>query len=346
MNLLLAMIMTLLACSSDDQEVVLPGNDKDNETQDYIQFEAFTSSTSNILPSINGPFEETLNSPAALIKLDGTYYLFYNDYVGGWPPSDIRIGYATSTDLKSWSRNASITLSGEHVSYLNGTTEHPSVSSILVDDDGTLLLYFDIFKSGKASGVGLATADNVDGPWTVLDNTMIEPTPDTWDAYGIATSEVVKTETGYRMYYAGSMDGRTNPEMAIGMAESEDGRNWTKHSDPIFTKGDDDAWDAHKVETPRVLKTENGWVMAYRSDTGASTWGDGTGYGIATSEDGISWTRFQKEAVIHENNFNWATIWASAFHLEGDTYYLIAETDGPPVRGTRINIYSYDGDFF
>lgn len=342
MNLLLAIALIYFSCSSDETEDIVI----DTPADDHIQFEAFTSSINNILPSINGPFEETLNSPAALIKLDGTYYLFYNDNVGGWPPSDIRIGYASSTDLKTWSRNAAITLSGEHVSYLNGTTEHPSVSSMLVEEDGTILLYFDIFSNGKPNGVGMAFADNVDGPWTVLDEKIIEPTPGTWDAYGIATSEVVKTETGYRMYYAGSMDERVNPEMAIGMAESEDGRNWTKHSDPIFTKGADDAWDSHKVETPRVVKTEKGWVMAYRSDAGAATWGDGTGYGIATSDDGIKWTRIQKEAVIHENNFGWATIWASAFHKEGDTYYLIAETDGPPVPGTRINVYAYTGDFF
>ncbi|GAB4242523.1 MAG: hypothetical protein Tsb0034_20020 [Ekhidna sp.] len=343
-TILITAILSLYACSSDEDPA--QNNDNDSKIESSTLFEAFTSTSSNILPSINGPFEETLNSPGSLIKIEETYYLFYNDYVGGWPPTDIRIGYASSTDLKNWTRNPTISLSGEDIDYLNGINEHPSVSSVLVDEEGTIFLYFDVFINGKGTGVGLATADNVDGPWDVHDQMVLKPTPGSWDEHGMAASDVVLTDDGYRLYYGGLMGSITNPEMAIGMAESVDGIHWEKHDEPVFSKGTDGAWDSHKVETPRVLKTGDGWVMAYRSDAGTATWGDGTGYGIAISTDGIAWERFQPEAAIHENDFGWATIWATAFYKEQDTYYLFAETDGPPVQGTRINIYSYQGDFF
>lgn len=316
---------------------------------EQIKFKPFSGVTKDALSSASGTaFEGILSSPGAVVKIKDVYYLFYSDNVGGWPPSDIRIGYATSTDLKTWTRNPSVSLSGEHIPFLNGTTEHASVTSVLLEEDGTLVMYFDVFKNGVGKGVGRAIARSIDGPWKVDSKMVLKPGKDSWDKNGMASASVVKTEKGYRMYYGVFMDSGTNPEMGIGMAISGDGVEWTKHTDPVFSKGQTGEWDSHKVEVPRVVRVDDGWVMAYRSDSGDPSWGVDSGYGIATSQDGTTWSRVQSTATAHEDYVStWATLWASAFFVENDVYYLLVETDGPPLRnGTRVNVLSFNGDFF
>lgn len=345
--------LLLLGCAhgcGNDEDSIDTDVDVDPDIEiveeDYLKFQAFSPLSENILPSIEGPFEEHLNSPGAAVKIDGSYYLFYNDYVNGWPPSDVRIGLARSVDMVSWERVPEIILSGENVSYLNGTSEHPSVSSIVVEEDGSIKMYFDIFINGNGRGVGLATAPDINGPWSAHPQPVLTPSGGGWDRYGIASSDVIRVDGSYHMYYAVFMDERANPEMGIGMATSENGIDWEKHPDAVFRKSSEEAWDSFKVEVPRVIHTNKGFVMAYRSDDGHPSWGGNSGYGIAISEDGINWERFQQKAVVHEAYFPWATLWACAFMKEDEQYFMFLETDGPPAPGTRVNIVTYDGDFF
>lgn len=331
------LILLILSC----------GNDSGKINPEFV-FEPFTSTTNDILPSAdNLPFSGVSNSPGAAIEIDNTYYLFYNDLVGNWPSSDIRIGYASSTDLKNWERNPDISLSGEHVPYLNGTSEHPFVSSVIVEDDKSIILYFDVFRNGKPRGIGRAVAPSIDGPWTADDQMILEPEAGEWDEHGITSVQVVKFDNEYRMYYAVFMDTRSNPEMGIGMATSPDGVSWTKHDEPVFTKGPAEAWDRYKVEVPKVIKTDQGWVMAYRSDNGHSSWAKGSGFGIATSIDGIAWERVQDSAVsLAANISEWTSMWNAAFIKKENSYYLFVETVAPQRSGTRINMLSFTGDFF
>ncbi len=341
-SLVLALIISLcVSCGNDDS------NDDQLASPQYL-FQPFSSTTENILPFSSGlPFAGESNSPGAAIEIDGTYYLFYNDLVGLWPSNDIRIGYAYSTDLVNWERNDEITLSGEHVPYLNGTNEHPFVSSVIVEDDNSLVLYFDVFQQGNAIGIGRATAPSIDGPWSVNDEMVLVPETSGWDARGITSAQVVKLDNEYRLYYSVFMDTRTNPEMGIGMATSSDGINWTKHDGPVFTKGPEGSWDSYKVEVPKIIKTSQGWVMAYRSDSGDRSWARGSGFGIATSTDGITWNRIQSEAAVTASQLSeWESMWGSAFLNTADSYYLFIETVAPGRSGTRINIVSFTGDLF
>ena len=64
---------------------------------------------------------------------------------------------------------------------------------------------------------------------------------------------------------------------------------WTVDPEPALSRGPIEAWDGRSVEFPSVVATEDGYLMVY----------DGSGYrgppagslGVATSNDGVSWTK-------------------------------------------------------
>ncbi|MEQ9424525.1 MAG: hypothetical protein RJQ09_08920 [Cyclobacteriaceae bacterium] len=341
---ILLITWSLIGCG-DDETTTPPADDN---TQAAVRFQLSGLASAHALPTNGNNFSGVLTSPTSVISLDGKYYLFYNDNVGGWPPSDIRIGYAVSDDMIKWERNEEITFSGEDVPYLNGASDHPSVKTVLVEADGTITMYFDIFLNGVGDGMGRATAPSVDGPWTVHPEPVIKSENGFWDEIALTGGSVIRDGNGYRMYYAVMLEDQVNPDMAIGMATSTDGITWTKHPEPVLSKGPDGAWDDYKVESPVVIKTDKGYVMAYRSDGGDPTWGQDSGYGVATSQDGINWTRFQTAPVAHEaNQADWANLWAMAFFKNENGYYLIFENDGRgSINRTRVAVTSYEGDFF
>ncbi len=92
----------------------------------------------------------------------------------------------------------------------------------------------------------------------------------------VANPSVVRTDTGYAMYYNG-VASLNDSHGAIGMATSTDGIHWRKYnnpattdplyakSDPVLLPGASGAWDAQRMVDPNVVRTENGWVMVYLS---------------------------------------------------------------------------------
>lgn len=99
-----------------------------------------------------------------------------------------------------------------------------------------------------------------------------------------AFGSVLKVSSTYHMYY---MIGNTT----IGHATSSDGKTWTKDTanNPVFTVGAGGSWDADGVGTPNVWKEGATWYMLYRGSSAAS--GSVFRGGLATSTDGIAWTR-------------------------------------------------------
>ena len=99
--------------------------------------------------------------------------------------------------------------------------------------------------------------------------------------YQIAPSSIIKIEDTYYLYYSG----RNLPYADIRLAASPDGINWTKYSgNPILTY--DQTWEGTGVYYPTVYKKNTEYVMVFMNSTG-------TGFGSATSPDGMNWTKDQ-----------------------------------------------------
>jgi predicted GH43/DUF377 family glycosyl hydrolase len=136
------------------------------------------------------------------------------------------------------------------------------------------------------------------------------------------------------------------------MATSRDGVTWTKYDDPttinarytesepVFQPGAKGEWDHGFVHQPRVLQTPDGWVMIYRGTKNDK--GENMALGLATSPDGIHWTRSASNPVFTPRHIPRARyIWFDNVVLMNDTYYLFVE--GDINQTTQIYLATHDG---
>ncbi len=280
--------------------------------------------------------------PGAVIYYDGMFHIFRNAF-HGWPAA-VEIDYLTSPDAIAWTEMSDKpVLSTSDVPFAKKAA---LASSVIVEDDGTWVLYFYTWNtSNGASGkseIGRATASNPLGPWTIDPEPVLKPgSSGTWDEDSVDGPAVRKTDKGYVMYYAGY--GKTRSASGkIGMATSEDGIVWTKYDDPATTsvplaESDpivvaDTTWEGRFVNQPRVEHTADGWVMLYRA-SGASPSKD-MAIGLATSEDGISWTKYAANPVFAPADAGQSTMWYTSTTYNDGTYYLFAEM--APSAGTDV----------
>jgi predicted GH43/DUF377 family glycosyl hydrolase len=86
-------------------------------------------------------------------------------------------------------------------------------------------------------------------------------------------------------------DGQSFSQGQIGRATAPgpDGP-WTADPAPVLKKGTAGSWDSYQVSNPSVVKTTDGYVMYYSGGSaGANT---SRAIGMATSKDGVSWTKY------------------------------------------------------
>lgn len=311
-----------------------------------VKFIPQSSTNYSILPEPTAEgFHGMYTSVTDIIKEGDTYYMLYNDLVGGWPSEEINVALASSKDLINWEREPIPLLTSKDIPFDFGDIPaFPFATSIIKNPAGGYLLYFDAIAKDVNKGIGVATAPSLEGPWRVQDEMILVPDLKSWDKYYVTSSYVVWEDGTFRMYYAGTVEEDGYKETAIGLATSKDGMTWERRSAPVFKKSEGSTFDNRKVDNPHILKDGDSWIMVYRSDAGDGTWGTNSAFGLATSKDGISWTRAQKDAILSEDDVsNWRTIWSTALIKHDGVYHLFVEYDGPPVYGTRVNHATFDG---
>jgi len=130
----------------------------------------------------------------------------------------------------------------------------------------------------------------------------------------VSDPSVVADDSGFKMAYTAIGFDRAAPHAAISLATSDDSLTWT----PLATgpnpavggsarrgevlHGRTDEWDEN-LETPFLLKTNNGYLLYYSGYRDGVTPGEpGKGFpaslGVAVSHDGINFTRAQPEPVL------------------------------------------------
>ena len=286
----------------------------------------------------------------AVMYHDDQFHMFRNGFIG-WPAA-VQIAYTTSEDGVTWEKQ------GDDPVLRTDDIEYAGIaalaSSALVEEDGTWVLYFYTWPRPGASdgigGIGRATAPAPEGPWTPADDLVLYPgDQNDWDNNQLISPSVLKTDDGYVMYYH-SLD--LNGVTHIGMATSEDGIKWAKYddstttetpfanSDPVFSPNieNEEAWDTQHVNQPRVVQTEDGFVMLYRSWTGAQ---QNQSVGFATSEDGIKWTRVDNEAVFTSKDTARRSIWFTGLVYQDGVYYVYLELQ----RGYQSQTDIYAGTY-
>ena len=227
----------------------------------------------------------------AVIFDDTTYHMWYtgSQSLGSTPA----IGYATSTDGISWTKdtlNSPVFAAGEPGQWDAGGVY--SVSILLKND--TLHMWY---GGGSFGQIGYATSpDGIN--WTRNpNNPVLNPgAPGSWDDQAVQQPVVLLDGDTLRMWYHGTRDFNI---FKIGYATSLDGVVWTKNADnPVLEVGGLSEWDSRTTWSPFVIKKDTMFQMWY---TGSSD-GQRGSIGYATSIDGVTWTKFNSNPVLGFGN--------------------------------------------
>ena len=166
-----------------------------------------------------------------------------------------------------------------------------------------------------------------------------------FDATRVATPAVVKVGDAYTLLYSGMQFGNA---MQIGLATSSDGITWAKSSsNPVISNAQSPSWASFR-EVPATLMYENGtyelWFNGDNSNL-ATDLGYGSGFGLATSTDGINWTFGSNPIRWELNTPNGTGIDLEEVVKLGNQYFAYYQNTTPSGR-TQDYAVSTDGKNF
>lgn len=171
-------------------------------------------------------------------------------------------------------------------------------------------------------------------------NPILGPTPGSWDSDYTLSPRVLFDGTVYRMWYNGGRSGTT----AIGFATSNDGFSWTKQG-PILGEGKQGTWDSAVVQLGGVFWNSTLFIMWYRGSN--STTNNSGAIGLATSQDGASWTKYSGNPVLNPTLFGadqkyMASPYAFKYAQTYSMWYTGGTTSSSPTTSI-LQASSYDG---
>jgi predicted GH43/DUF377 family glycosyl hydrolase len=213
-------------------------------------------------PNKTSGWEDEVNRPV-VIKQNGLYRMWYTGQAKGksW------IGYATSSDGKSWKRTSDRPVLSAEKAWEKAAVMCPHV---LYDEKARLYrMWYSGGEQYEPDAIGYATSP--DGSrWTRHDkNPIFRPEPkNAWEKDRVTGCQVVRQGDWYVMFYIGF----ENKHLArIGLARSRDGiTDWQRHrANPIIRPGKG-KWDADAVYKPFAILDGKRWLLWYNGRKGGS----------------------------------------------------------------------------
>ncbi len=263
-----------------------------------------------VTTGISGTTELYVN-PGAVIEADGVLHMFANTF-STWP-GHMTVPHLTSTDGIAWTLDKDAkALDSDSFKLADPGID---VSTGYLADDGTWVLYYSTISATNPWVVGRATAKSPKGPWAIGQVPVLEAGPaGSFDAGGIQWPWVVKVGDRWAMYYAGFPDVQSR-QGAIGVAFSDDGITWTRQAEPVLTATE--PWEFGALDRARVVQTPSGLVMLYSGlDLNAR--------GLATSTDGLTWTKVPGPNVVSKAYPFPGSAWDSALlYRDGQLEYFL-----------------------
>jgi len=210
-----------------------------------------------------GSWDSQTVSSSVVIFDDNIYKMWY----GGLFGNAFRIGYATSPDGISWTKDSL------HNPVINtgstGSWEGLQVSPNSVIFDGAIYKMWYAGFDGISFRIGYATSSNGINWDKETSNPVLDiGEPGEWDDVAVFSADVLFDGTLYHMWYNG-YDGIT---FRIGYATSSNGLSWEKHPDnPILDLGESGDWDDSEVGHPRVIFDGTAYQMWFQGDDGSNS---------------------------------------------------------------------------
>ncbi len=152
-------------------------------------------------------------------------------------------------------------------------------------------------------------------------NLVMIKTNNLYEGTFIGSPAVIEDNDTLKMLYAGN----ASSEGRIFFAYSPDGISWVKHNNatPVLDVSAAGNWDSYFLDTPSWLKDSAGYKMYYFGDTdNVSTGGC---IGLATSPNGINWTRYGTQPVLSPGNpGDWDGLFVAdpTVIFDGNSYFM------------------------
>jgi len=207
------------------------------------------------------------------------------DYGGPWS-----LFSATSSDGEAWSMSANNpVIEGSSADFESDGAVYAGV----VEEHKGYTIFYTGVHGCCGSAVGFATS--TDGlHWTkYAGNPVLVPSATGFDAVLIGTSLAVTFDgKTYRLYY----EGRNGTLSQTGLATSTDRIHWTKDpANPVLAAGPPGSWDDRGAVATSIFEHGGTLYMIY---TGTSSNSPPQGLGLATSADGVTWTKFHGNPIF------------------------------------------------
>ena len=207
-----------------------------------------------------------------------------------------------------WSISAAISVDGiAWYSYVNNPILESGPAAFETDgvmncdviyDGTTYKMYYTGIRGCCTAGIGLATS--TDGVhWSrYAGNPVLLPSSAGWDGFSVGAPRVYFDGTRYYMYYRGNSSGLPQ----TGLATSSNGVDWTKDPlNPVLPRGPLGSWDEGFTEPGGVFVHNGTFYLTY---TGGIPGGPES-IGLASSPDGIAWTRAGAGPVLSGSASGW-----------------------------------------
>jgi predicted GH43/DUF377 family glycosyl hydrolase len=263
-----------------------------------------------------GTWDKHVFLPSVVFNSDlNRYEMWYNGSYGpevSWRP--YKVGFAWSPDGINWTK-----YSGNPVLAPDaGTWDEESVEMGNVIKDGGIYKMWYCGKANNTWQLGYATSP--DGiTWTkYAGNPVLSAGTDGWEAGGVLWCCVLPEAGGYTMYYTGTNTSETY--YRIGRATSPDGINWQRDvaHNPVISVGSANQWDDRAACAPQCTFYNNKYYLVY---TGWAANLYGNKIGLATSPDGITWTKYANNPAL---NLGASGSWDGNY-VEGGTIMFVQD---------------------
>ena len=281
---------------------------------DYYQNPLMTRYTNSDNP--NGVCQTT-------VLIDNNKYKMW--YAHMYNSSVTDIWYAESVDGYTWENvvNHAVITKGDSGSW----DDYKVLPGAVIKDNG----YFKLFYIGTQNPYGtwqIGQAVSTDGiNWEKSPNPILSSNG---EEFQIAVHSVVKRDSIYYMYYDSRSSNYGNFDVRL--AISYDGSTWNRsNQNPVMTATEN--WENGGVAFPSVVWTGSSYFMVYE--------GDGhTGFGTATSTDGITWVKnnanpFLTASTTHNS---WAEQIAYPYLIKAGDHYRVYYTTSDQQANMKIGV--------
>jgi len=206
-------------------------------------------------------WEDDVNRPV-LVQRDDGYHLWYTGQARGksW------IGYARSTDGKSWQRMSDKPVLSADVPWEKVAVMCPHV--IWDAEAKSFRMWYSGGEQYEPDAIGYATSP--DGlTWTkhAANPVFAADAKSPWEQHKVTACQVVRRGEWYLMFYIGFFDLH---RVQIGIARSRDGiGGWERHpANPVISPGIDQ-WDHDACYKPYAIFDGHKWLLWYNGRRGS-----------------------------------------------------------------------------